>query len=76
MAAKRSPANDYMADAHSMDYSVLELGHGPVSKKTLHLVDLDVHVHGLEEIKGSSLPVAVVVSLSDNIHHCVSQSRL
>jgi hypothetical protein len=60
--AKRSPANDYMSDVHSMDYSVLDFGKGPVSKETVHLVDLDVHVHGLREIEGGQLPVAIIVS--------------
>jgi len=62
--AKLNPANDYMSDVHSMDYSVLDFGLGPVSKKTVQLVDLDVHVHGLREIEGSQLPVAVLVSMS------------
>lgn len=60
--AKRSPANDYMSNVHSMDYSILDMRKGPVSKQTIVLADLEVHVHGLKEIEGSDLPVAVLVS--------------
>lgn len=47
-----------------MDYAALDMGVGPdkMSKKTISLVDLDVHVFGLDEIKGSTLPIGVVVS--------------
>lgn len=46
-----------------MDYPALDLGHKHASRTTLALVDLDVHIWGLEEIAGSALPVGVVVSL-------------
>lgn len=45
-----------------MDYPALDLGHKTGSRTTLSLVDLDVHIWGLEEIKGSQLPIGVVVS--------------
>jgi len=45
-----------------MDWAPLHLGHPHASKKTLHLSDMDVHVFGLDEIKGSELPVAIIVS--------------
>jgi hypothetical protein len=45
-----------------MDYSILDMRKGPVSKQTIVLADLEVHVHGLKEIEGSDLPVAVLVS--------------
>ncbi|GMK56131.1 hypothetical protein CspeluHIS016_0211870 [Cutaneotrichosporon spelunceum] len=47
--------------AHVMDYPALDLGHTHASCRTLHLVDLDVHVWGLEEITGSELEVGVVI---------------
>ncbi len=45
-----------------MDYPALDLGHKHASRTTLALVDLDVHIWGLEEIAGSTLPIGVVVS--------------
>lgn len=44
-----------------MDYDNLHLGHPLLSKHTVHINDLDVYVLGLDEIKGGSLPVAVIV---------------
>lgn len=54
-----------MADdptAHVMDYPALDLGNKTCSKTQVSLVDLDVYVWGLEEIKDSKLPIAAVVS--------------
>jgi hypothetical protein len=48
--------------AHRMDWEPLHLGHPHASKKTLHLLDMDAHVFGLEEIAGSGRDVAVIVS--------------
>lgn len=45
-----------------MDKSFLDLGYSHASRKTLTLVDLDVHVWGLEECANSTLPIGVVVS--------------
>lgn len=53
---------DPMDQAHVMDWAVLSLGHEAASKTTVHLIDMDVHVFGLEEIKGSDLPVSILVS--------------
>ena len=46
------------------DYPTLTLGHHATSCSIVHIVGLEVHVYGLEEIKGSSLPVAAVVRRS------------
>ena len=43
------------------DYPTLTLGHHATSCSIVHIVGLEVHVYGLEEIKGSNLPVAAVV---------------
>lgn len=51
-----------MDAAHVMDFGNLALGHPPASHKHVWLVDLAVNVYGLEEIRGSTKPVAVVVS--------------
>ncbi|BEI85789.1 hypothetical protein CcaverHIS002_0600760 [Cutaneotrichosporon cavernicola] len=48
--------------AHVMDYPALDLGHKHASRTTLALVDLDVHIWGLDEIAGSNLPVGVVIA--------------
>lgn len=45
-----------------MDYDNLDLGHPAVSKSTVTLVDLDAYVYGLEEIKGRTKPVSIIVS--------------
>ncbi|BEJ00229.1 hypothetical protein CcaverHIS631_0500860 [Cutaneotrichosporon cavernicola] len=45
-----------------MDYPALDLGHKHASRTTLALVDLDVHIWGLDEIAGSNLPVGVVIA--------------
>ncbi|KLT41821.1 hypothetical protein CC85DRAFT_246861 [Cutaneotrichosporon oleaginosum] len=42
-----------------MDFSNLHLGHKPSSKTVIQIVDMDVYVYGLEEIRGSNRPVAV-----------------
>lgn len=51
-----------MDAAHVMDFGNLALGHPPASHKHVWLVDLAVNVYGLEEIKDSTRPIAVVVS--------------
>lgn len=53
--------------AHVMDYPALDLGHSTGSCRTLSLVDLDVHIWGLEECAGSSLPIGVVVSWKSRV---------
>ncbi|BEI93114.1 uncharacterized protein CcaverHIS019_0507420 [Cutaneotrichosporon cavernicola] len=45
--------------AHVMDFSNLHLGHAPASKTVVTIVDMDVFVYGLEEIKDSKRPIAV-----------------
>ncbi|WOO79942.1 uncharacterized protein LOC62_02G003456 [Vanrija pseudolonga] len=45
---------------HVMDFAPLHLDHPPASKKTVWIADLDVHVFGLDEIRGSDLPIGVV----------------
>lgn len=47
---------------HVMDWAVLDLGHQPVSRTDVSLVDLDVQVFGLREIEGVKRDVAVIVS--------------
>ncbi|BEI90672.1 uncharacterized protein CcaverHIS019_0307420 [Cutaneotrichosporon cavernicola] len=47
--------------AHVMDFPSLNLGYKPCSKTPFTLVDLDITVYGLEEIKGGDKPVAVVI---------------
>jgi hypothetical protein len=49
------------ASAHTTSYPSLDLGLATLSKRTVHLVDLDVHVYGLDEINGSALPIGAVV---------------
>jgi hypothetical protein len=43
------------------DYPTLTLGHPATSCSIVNIVGLEVHVYGLQEIKGSSLPIAAVV---------------
>lgn len=50
-----------MDPAHVMDWGRLDLGHPEASVTTVDITDMQVFVHGLEEIKGSNLPIAVVV---------------
>ncbi|RSH95099.1 hypothetical protein EHS25_000185 [Saitozyma podzolica] len=45
-----------------MDYPSLTLGHPDKSLTTIHIVDLKLNIYGLEEIKGSGLPVAAVIA--------------
>jgi hypothetical protein len=52
-----------MDRAHVMDWEPLNLGHPIVSKTDVTIIDLDVQVFGLEEIRGSTRPIAVVVSM-------------
>lgn len=49
-------------DEHRFDFPSLTLGHKPRSKKTVTLVDLDLDVYGLDEIRKSRLPISAVVS--------------
>ncbi len=51
-----------MDPAHRMDWAILDLGYKPVSKRTINISDLDVHVWGLDLIEGSTLPIAMIVS--------------
>lgn len=51
-----------MDPAHRMDWAILDLGYPPVSKRTVHIADLDAHVWGLDLIEGGELPVAMIVS--------------
>ncbi|BEI79790.1 hypothetical protein CcaverHIS002_0103190 [Cutaneotrichosporon cavernicola] len=50
-----------MDPAHRMDWAILDLGHKPVSKRTVNLSDLEVHVWGLDLIEGSRLPIAMII---------------
>ncbi|KAL1409340.1 hypothetical protein Q8F55_003322 [Vanrija albida] len=45
---------------HVMDFAPLHLDHPTASKTTIWIADLDVHVFGLDEIRGSDLPIGVV----------------
>lgn len=49
-------------DEHKFDFPSLILDHKPYSKRMITLVDLDVDVYGLDEIKKSKLPICAVVS--------------
>jgi len=51
-----------MDPRHALDWESLGLGYDRVSVRTETLIDLDVYVHGLEEIKGSKRPIAMIVS--------------
>ncbi|KAL7421065.1 hypothetical protein Q5752_003949 [Cryptotrichosporon argae] len=46
-----------------MDYPSLNLGHPAVSETDVSIVGLDLKVYGLDEIRGSTLPLAVVIAL-------------
>lgn len=59
---KKTAAN--LDPAHVMDFSNLHLGHPPSSKTIVTIVDLDVYVYGLEEIKESKRPISVAVRLT------------
>lgn len=59
---------EHMSDAHVMDYTILNCGHPIVSKHEVVIGDLPVYVHGLDEIQGSKLPVAVIVG-NRLVHH-------
>lgn len=50
-----------MDPAHVMDWGKLDLGHPEVSITEVDITDMTVFVHGLEEIKHSRLPIAVIV---------------
>lgn len=60
--ATGSNAGGVAPEVHVMDYPTLNLGYPTASRKTVQIVDLDVHIWGLEEIAQSKLPIAVVVS--------------
>ncbi|WVQ81181.1 hypothetical protein IAT38_003303 [Cryptococcus sp. DSM 104549] len=47
---------------HKMHYPGLTLGHPEVSVTDLHIVGLELKVYGLEEIRGSGLPVAAMIA--------------
>lgn len=59
--AAQPPSKEYMEPAHVMDFDNLNLGHPPASKHTEGMLDLFVHVFGLDEIAGSNLPISIVV---------------
>jgi hypothetical protein len=44
-------------------YPTLALGHKHSSSKDLHIVGLELKIYGLEEIRDSTLPLAVVVGI-------------
>lgn len=73
MSIPKMPSSRNQDPAHVMDFPSLNLGHAPCSKKAYTLVDLDVTVYGLDEIKGSDRPVAVVVS---HLHLHTLRARL
>lgn len=58
---------------HKWDFPPLILEHKPRSKRTVTLVDLDVDVYGLDEIKGSTLPISAIVS-SGQPNACASSA--
>lgn len=49
-------------DEHKFDFPSLILDHKSRSKKTVTLVDLDLDIYGLDEIRKSKLPICAVVS--------------
>lgn len=55
------PSSRNQDPAHVMNFPSLNLGHAPCSKTQFNIVDLDIYVYGLEEIKGSNRPVAAIV---------------
>lgn len=56
------PSRRNQDPAHVMNLPSLNMGYGPCSKKELTIVDLDITVYGLDEIAGSTKPVAAIVS--------------
>lgn len=50
-----------MDAAHRMDWDILNIGYPQSSQKMIHLIDMDLHIFGLEEIAGSTRPIAVIV---------------
>jgi len=58
-AARKANPSDAV---HVMDFGNLSLGHPKASHHVVMLVDLAVNVYGLDEIAGSTRPIAVVVS--------------
>jgi len=56
-----------MSLPETTDYPSLALEHASFSCTDVHIVGLQLKVYGLEEIKGSNLPIAAVVS-SPSVH--------
>lgn len=52
-----------MDPAHALDWEILDLGYQHVSKKTVHISDMDVHVWGMAEL--TDLPIGIIVSWQD-----------
>lgn len=50
-----------MDPAHVMDFGILNLGHPEASVHTVDITDMQVFVHGLDEIKDRDLPIAAIV---------------
>lgn len=50
-----------MDAAHRLDWDILDLGYPQVSQSTVHMIDMDLHIFGLEEIAGGTRPVGVIV---------------
>jgi hypothetical protein len=48
--------------AHAHDWSALDLGHSHVSKRTINISDMSVHVWGADEAAWSNLPIGIIVS--------------
>ncbi|KAL1409370.1 hypothetical protein Q8F55_003352 [Vanrija albida] len=46
---------------HVMNFPILDLGYPPASRRTVSIVDTDVHVYGVDEVAGSSLPIGIVI---------------
>jgi hypothetical protein len=59
-----------------MDWDVLDLGHPAVSCTEVALIDLEVQVFGLEEIRGGERDVAVIVSLSGGVRRMKARGVL
>jgi hypothetical protein len=61
---------------HVFDFPSLILDYKPFSKKTVTLVDLDVHVYGLDEIRDSQRPIAVVMLSHGRCNHAMNMEPM
>lgn len=61
---------------HKMDYNMLALNHKEPSLTDLHISGLPIHVYGLQEVKDSKRPLAVMVSHDPMLLHVIEQQLI